>query len=242
MTTLHKVCELETACLSTLVLGMSSTARSLVMPMLTTPLREMVKADWPTLQNFSLKGSLPDDVDVWFTECLTSLILRMPTLRCLDISAALPVSTSKRCRVLNCSASPVVGLEGLRSLTIAYPDPNDAVFSTTFSDLAHLSLRDWPRHYDIVSHREYSNFWRSPILSATEALSVLQHLQVSDKLTTLELVYSTDEADDDLLIFITKAFPKLRHLQLHRYRRSPDETVDHVRVISTSTAPRCLRF
>ncbi len=236
-TTLGEVCALERACLSPLVLGMNSAARSLVLPMKTAPLHDMAKIDWPALQSLTLGGSFRTDADLWNTECLPSLFRHTPNLRRLNITAGLPYPTSIRCSVLGCNAPPDVGLEGLRSLTIAYPDPNDAVYSTPFSGLVNLSLRDWPRHYDVVSHKYYRDFWRSPILSATEALSILRRLQAPG-LASLELVYSADGADDDLLTFITRAYPKLRHLELHRYRQSSDETVDYVRV-SILTA-RCI--
>lgn len=236
-TTLGKICTLERACLSSMVLGMNSAARSLVLPMRTAPLGGMAKLDWPALQSLTLRGSFRTDADLWNTEYLPSLFRHTPNLRRLNITAALPTTTSIRCLVLGCKAPPVVGLEGLRSLTIAYPDPNDAIFSTPFPGLTNLSLRDWPRHYDVVSHKYYYDSWRSPILSSMETLSILSRLR-APSLLTLELVYSADEADDDLLTLITRSFPKLRHLELHRYRQSSGEAVDYVRV-SISTA-RCL--
>ncbi len=238
LTTYRAMRALETACLSTLVLGMNSTARSLVLPATTAPLREMAKVDWPTLQNLTLQGSFPADADRLTTDYLPAMFRRMPALERLVVTAALLRSTTTRCCVLGyISASPVASLNNLQSLTIAYPDPNDRVFATPLVNLTYLSLRDWPRHYDTVAHKYYSRTWRSPILTATEALYTLRRLQ-APSLTALELVYCADEADDNLLVLITHAFPKLRHLQLHRYRRSSEEVVDHVR--AGVSAIRCL--
>lgn len=236
-TAFAEVLALERACLSTLALGMNSTARSLVLPMATAPLSDISTVDWPSLQAFTLEGVFLTNADHWSAELLLPMFCRMPALRRLVITAALTHYNATRCCVLGSKLSAVTALERLHSLTITYPDPDDRVFSIPLPDLTHLSLRDWPRHYDIITHKYYSREFRSPILSATEALSILRRLQ-TPALATLELVYCADEADDDLLAFIAHAFPKLRHLQLHRYRSSSEEIVDHVRGVSPSAA-RC---
>ncbi|OJT02106.1 hypothetical protein TRAPUB_7439 [Trametes pubescens] len=188
----------------------------------------MAKVDWPTLGSFTLRGSFPNDADRLVTESLPSMFRRMPALEHLDITAALFHYTTTRCCVLSSNLALLnVGLNSLQSLTIAYPDPNDNIFSIPLPRLTRLELRDWPRHYDIVAHEYYSRAWRSPILSATEALSVLRRQVQAPQLTVLELVYFADEADDDLIAFIAHALSKLQHLQLHRYRRSSEEAVDH---------------
>ncbi|KAL1948562.1 hypothetical protein VTO73DRAFT_12637 [Trametes versicolor] len=244
-TTYHGMCTLVTACLSTLVLGMNSTARSLVLPATTAPLREMAKVDWPALGSLTLKGSFPDDADHLTTESLPSMLRRMPALEHLVITAALFHYTTTRCCVLGRNlAPPDAGLNSLERLTIAYPDPNDVVFSIPLPRLTRLDLRDWPRHYDIVAHEYYSRAWRSPILSATEALFILRRLRAPG-LAVLELVYFADEADDDLLALIAHAFPKLQYLQLHRYRRSSEEVVDHqyiARILSALKSVLVLRL
>ncbi|OJT10629.1 hypothetical protein TRAPUB_12849 [Trametes pubescens] len=199
----------------------------------------MSKVDWPMLQTLTLEGFFPTDADHWPAELLLSMFCRMPALRRLVITAALTHYTATRCCMLGSKPCAVTALQRLRSITIAYPNPNDRVFSIPFPDLTHLALRDWPRHYDIVAHKYYNRTFRSPILSATEALSILRRLQ-APVLATLELVYFADEADDDLLAFIANAFPKLQHLQLHRYRSSSDETVDHRRIARTLSAAQSL--
>ena len=53
-------------------------------------------------------------------------------------------------------------------------------------------------------------------------------------LTSLELVYLADQAgsDDDLLEYVTHTYPRLTHLELHRYRANREEVVDHVGITS----------
>lgn len=170
----------ESACLSTLVLGMSSTAQSLVLPMQTAPFCNMATVDWPALQDLTLAGAFLLNFD--FSN-MSSALLRMPALRRLIITAAHPNNPPAvtRCCILSSKASSIDGLQRLRRLTIAYPDPSDSVFSTSLPELTELSLRDWPRHYDIVAH-EYHSMWMSPILSATEALSISRRLQTPSTL------------------------------------------------------------
>lgn len=227
---------LERGFLSAIVLGMHSMARSLVLPMGTTPLGAMAEADWPALQDLYLGGSFPDTTDRSYITHLQSMLPRMPDLRHLVVMAALPRRTGSRCCLLPSNPSGV--LQNLRSLVVAYPHPRDPIFAIPFPDLTHLSLRDWPRHYDRKAQIDLCSSWLSPILSAAEALSLLQHVR-APRLKTLELVYFADEADTDLLTLIAQRFPTLRHLMLHRYRRSANETVDHVCIPAPSRHRRC---
>ncbi len=195
----------------------------------------MAEVDWPALHDLYFGGSFPHTADGSFTTYLQSMLPRMPDLRHLVAMAALPRANGIRCCLLTGDASAHSMLENLRSLVVAYPHPSDPIFAIPFPNLTHLSLRDWPRHYDIKAQIDLRSLWTSPILSATEALSLLQRVR-APHLKTLELVYSADEADTDLLALIAQSFPKLRHLILHRYRRSADETVDHVRIPAHTAA------
>ncbi|KAI0634139.1 hypothetical protein C8Q77DRAFT_1055373 [Trametes polyzona] len=221
--------ELEKECLPPLVLGMRETARSLTLPMETSPLREMSHLDWPKLRKLCLGGSFPLDADQWIPDTLPTLLHHMPELQALEFTAALPIRTTLLCTVLGRPwPAPFPVLHDLCSLTVAHPDPEDAIFSTELPSLTHLSLRDYPRHYDVRAEAYYHQRWRSLILSATRILGILRRMRPFG-LTKLELVYSADESDDDLLDFVTGSLPQLRHLQLHRYRQAPNESVPYVR-------------
>ncbi|KAI0634120.1 hypothetical protein C8Q77DRAFT_1109898 [Trametes polyzona] len=237
--------EVETACLSALVLGMRETARSLTLPMDTCPLRDMARLDWPRLHTIRLGGSFPRGADRFITHTLPSFFRRTPHMEHIEITAALPIDTTVLCSVLGrARALDPVALDELRSLTVAHPDPEDAIFSTPLPNLVHLSIRDYPRRYDVLAEVYYQQRWRSPILSATEMLAILRRIRPYG-LTSLEVVYLVDDSDPDLLDFITDCLPQLRHLQVHRYRRSPDEVVqyrDIARKLSSITGLTTLRL
>ncbi|KAI0634118.1 hypothetical protein C8Q77DRAFT_1055931, partial [Trametes polyzona] len=228
--------EVKMTCLSPLVLGMRQTARALTLPMETSPLREMACLDWPEMRRLHLGGSFSRDADQWIPTALPTLVRRMTNLQHLELTAALPIWTTILCPVLG--RAPLTGsfeLRHLRSLTIAHPDPEDAIFSTELPSLTRLSLRDYPRHYDGRAEPYYYERWRSPIPSATRVLSMLRRMRPYG-LTELELVYSADESDSELLDFVTDRLPMLRHLELHRYRRTSHDIVkyrDIVRKLST---------
>ena len=57
------------------------------------------------------------------------------------------------------------------------------------------------------------------------------------------MVYKADDADEDLLRYIVRAFPRLSSLELHRYRKSEEEIVQYVRhhVAVASLADNCMQ-
>ncbi|KAI0632928.1 hypothetical protein C8Q77DRAFT_856074 [Trametes polyzona] len=234
-TPLEKQWALESAYLSSLVLSMHHTVRSLSLPLETAPLADMATVDWPSLQMLSLEGVTPRDVNRQLRLHLPVVLHRTCGLRHLILNGALPRSTTGRGCILGHHMPPGSEPLDLRSLVLSYPDPNDAIFSASMPHLLYLSLRDWPRHYDFRVLSFYHSFYRSPLLSATETLSILERLR-SSELKTLELVYRADEADDDLLNHVVTAFPKLRYLEIHRYRQRRGSTVDYghiARIISS---------
>ncbi|KAH9848641.1 hypothetical protein C2E23DRAFT_739037 [Lenzites betulinus] len=205
---------------------MSRTARLLRLPMSTAPLSAMADVHWPSLETLSLSGSFSRDKAGQVTNCPSYLFTHTPNLRDLTITAALHQTSNARASVLGRDASPRNVLRRLHSLKLAYPDPEDAIFSIDAAPLVHLSLRDWPRHYEIPGPPSNRNQWRSPILTASEALSILRRIRTAD-IGTLELVYAADAVDPELLAFIARALPSLKHLELHRYRQDTEIDVDY---------------
>ncbi|KAM5535336.1 hypothetical protein V8D89_011021 [Ganoderma adspersum] len=154
--------------------------------------------------------------------------------------------------------SPPPPLSGLRSLTIAFPDPDDDLFSLPMPNLTHLSLRDHPRAYHRLAYSytvpdgPEGRGWSAPLLSQDEALALLQRMHLSN-LISLELAYIAPVAgsDDALLSYIAQALPKLEHLELHRYRclagrdRPLTDRVKHTNIaqlLSGATTLRTLRL
>ncbi|KAM5536451.1 hypothetical protein V8D89_009887 [Ganoderma adspersum] len=150
--------------------------------------------------------------------------------------------------------SPPPPLSELRSLTIAFPDPDDDLFSLPMHNLTHLSLRDHPRVYHRLAYSytvpdgPEGRGWAAPLLSQDEALALLQRMDLSN-LTSLELAYIAPVAgsDDALLSYIAQAFPKLEHLELHRYRslagrdRPLTDRVQHTKIAQLLSAAKTLR-
>ncbi|KAM5545991.1 hypothetical protein V8D89_000117 [Ganoderma adspersum] len=141
--------------------------------------------------------------------------------------------------------SPIPLLSELRSLVIAYPDPEDGLFSLGLHNLTHLSLCDHPRVYHRLVEDGRSlaavpdRTWPAPLLSPEECLFILRRMDLS-RLTSLELVYIAHQpgSDDDLLAYI-----------LHRYRGVRTEMrgirVDHMHIaqlLSAATSLRTLRL
>lgn len=120
-----------------------------------------------------------------------------------------------RAPILGRHNSPLTVLSGLRSLTVAYLDPEDDIFSTDLSNLTHISLRDCPRHYYRLGEGSQWGHWASPILSPAECLSILRRMDLP-RLSTLEFVYRAPNAgaDDELLDYIVNAYLDLSHIEI----------------------------
>lgn len=212
---------LEASYLDALVPNMSDTAEALSLPVETSPLMEMATRDWPRLRSLSLSGRYihPDQ-----SRALSLLLLRAPNLRDLSIRV---MQQRENLRPLLLEA-PSVGRYRLRSLTLAYPNPADAIFASLSDELTSLSLRDAPRYYMYQSHDTLlSPDTASPLLSSSECLTILRRIS-APRLAALELVYLADDAEDDLLRRVAEAFPLLRKLELHRYSAFEAEAADDV--------------
>ncbi|KAI0634140.1 hypothetical protein C8Q77DRAFT_731403, partial [Trametes polyzona] len=211
--------EAEARALAPLVLGMRTTAQSLRIPFDTSPVLEMCTDAWPHLTDLAFRGFYPESMPL---STMPTLLSRMPRLRNLSIEVAQPPCHS-RAPIFGATAPPGCELLNIRSLTVAYPDPDDAIFSCIGPELASLSLRDWPRHYHFLDPRVRIRFI-APILSASEAFRILARMD-TPHLRSLEIVYIADDAraDDNLLHHIATAFPCLLQLVIHRYRPEGDE-------------------
>ncbi|PIL28943.1 hypothetical protein GSI_08990 [Ganoderma sinense ZZ0214-1] len=174
----------------------------------------------------------------------------------LPASSTAPASTNPSAASEH-GMSPTPLLSELRSLAIAYPDPEDRLFSLSLPNLRHLSLRDQPRVYHrltadglpIVDGPEGVT-WPAPLLSPEECLSILRRMDLS-LLTSFELVYMAHQPgeDDELLLYIAESLPRLEHLELHRYRGVRSQMrktrVDHMHIaqlLSTLTSLVTLRL
>ncbi|KAI0767502.1 hypothetical protein C8Q74DRAFT_1427955 [Fomes fomentarius] len=212
----------EASLLSILVPSMHDTAEVIEIPVETAPLARMATLSWRRVQQLSLYGKY---VEVSQSTWLPLIISGMYELCRLSIMVAQPFD-APRPPILGKSLSGHCDcpFPSLRSLTLAYPDPEDAIFAARFPSMTHLSLCDHPRFYHDWYECIGYNEWASPILSASESLSILSRMELP-LLTSLELVYMADEADSKLIRHITSTYPSLVTLELHRYRRQPEDLV-----------------
>ena len=262
---MNKVYRVERECFTAILLTMNTTATSLTLPIETVPLREMSTIPWPQLRHLCLRGRFLDGLQSTALQAFLPFLPSLETLsvqaarskhlarpRLLTRPSALDVHRASSSTApshdpsasLGASAAIVVErlstppaiLPTLRSLTIAYPNPEDVVFSIN-AKLTHLSLCDCPRFYNFVAYggeRIGPQWgWIMPILNPAQCLSILKRA-ASPELTSLELVYMVPAAasgnDSDLLTYVGEAFPALSHLEIHRYRYHRTDQVNYVRL------------
>ncbi|KAI0772723.1 hypothetical protein BD413DRAFT_473680 [Trametes elegans] len=106
--------------------------------------------------------------------------------------------------------------------------------------ISHPSLTPWPRYYETSAPREYRFQSIHPIIAASECVSIVRRMGPMPKLTSLELVYQVDEADERLLQYVVHQYPALQDFLLHWYR-ADDTPVDCVHIARTITSLTLLR-
>ncbi|RDX52510.1 hypothetical protein OH76DRAFT_163280 [Lentinus brumalis] len=226
----------ESLCINPVVLRTHETVESLRLMMESARIGPMVELVWPNLREFGLSGEYPAPVD---SSPFVDLFQRAPCLTTFSASIALPLHMD-RLPLLGQSPQPWIERLELRSLTLAYPDPGDAIFCANMSGLTHLCLCDSPRYYYHLAISKVSNRYNAPILTSSECLTILKRMNMP-ALDSLALSYVADEADDDLLHYVIYTFPRLHTLELHRYRKDRQEVVQHAHIARLLTRGEMLR-
>ncbi|KAH9885271.1 hypothetical protein C8Q73DRAFT_718257 [Cubamyces lactineus] len=207
--------DIESRSLARLIRDMHTTVESLSLPMETAPLSCMQNLEWPRIRCFSLSGRYeflsPDS-----QPHLPAVLRRMSSLRMLRVQAR-QHPAFLRAPVLGRSPRVLAEMMELRSLTLAYPDPEDAIFHLNTP----LSLRDEPRRYLDPQDANYAAIY-CPLLKASECLSILRKF-ATPSLESLELVYEADHVENDLLRHLS-SYPRLVRVELHRYRAPNDQS------------------
>ncbi|KAI8989831.1 hypothetical protein BD414DRAFT_414669 [Trametes punicea] len=234
-TNLQAAYELESQYLHLIVLSIADRAESLVLPVVTAPLQQMATMNWPRLHILSLEG---ERLDSALCEDLREALSHMPYLRSLSVQVS-PHGGLSPPRLLR-DTSDGGWLRYLQSLTIGYPNPEDAILTSVNLHLTHLSLRDFPRYYMHERYTTWSDLMDSPILSSSQCLCMLGGIDVA-QLTTSDLIYRTDEAEDELLHFLALSCPLLQEIELHRYRASPEDDIPYLRIARLLASIRYLR-
>ena len=228
---LQRVYTCEEGCLRTILLSMRGTATSLKLPLESTPILDMGRVSWPRLRDLSLHGRFRNMAHV---QSLRELLPGLTSLETLSIQAARTKELRRPAILPTTAPSPDHPplFPALRSLTIAYPNPEDGIFSLDSAGLTHLSIRDCPRFYNFYAYGSgrVAPEWYTPILTPKQCLSILKRMDLA-ALTRLELVYMSPivTADNELLAHLAQAYPRLTHLEIHRYRMNRRDRVPHVR-------------
>ncbi|KAI9065594.1 hypothetical protein FKP32DRAFT_1567565 [Trametes sanguinea] len=220
--------------LSAFLPKLSLTLECLSISLDVAPLQLIGTLQWPRLRELTLQGDRRVSLDPEFASI--ALSAGMPELRSFSILRA---QRSKRRRHTLWPAEWTGGVpfSKLERLEVSYPIPADEIYSHLPDTLRRLSLRCWPRHY----HHRYRYerdamrrlWWKSPILTASELLTILRRCQAAP-LEHLEIEYEVDDHDEALLRSLSELFPALRTLTVFRYR--PKDHTGEIQVESIARA------
>ncbi|RDX52615.1 hypothetical protein OH76DRAFT_171833 [Lentinus brumalis] len=196
---------------------MHMSAESLSFPIDVAPLARLVELSWPRLRDLTLTGRYSHASQASST---ASLVGSMSRPRSISIQLT-QLADCPRPMVLEKHKLRLTDMHGLERFTIAYPNPDDAIFSAAGPSLRRLSLRDYPRHYTgaLTTHMYEMDGMAMPILSSCECLRILSRMSMP-RLEHLELVYEADDREEELLVHVASAYPHLQTLELHQYRAS----------------------
>ncbi|TFK79192.1 hypothetical protein K466DRAFT_610646, partial [Polyporus arcularius HHB13444] len=167
----------ESHCLTDLVLAMNRTLTRLSLPIESAPILKMATVPWPNLRELSVDGVYLTSEQV---DSLPFLLAALPCLLKLSVRICRGIAANvERPPILGQHSLPHCVLSGMRSLTVAYPNPDDDIFVIDTSHLSHLSICDWPRHYNTLAYqRRYSPPYCYPILSSSECLTILRRMDL----------------------------------------------------------------
>ncbi|CDO74237.1 hypothetical protein BN946_scf185031.g2 [Trametes cinnabarina] len=202
-------------------------------------LQSLSNVVWPNLRELRLQGERIVDET---TPSTGPLLASMPQLQTLVLELAPPAGATPRQRICpkdDRELDRPCPWPDLLTFSIAYPDPDDTIYSLLPHTLRSLSLRCWPRHYIHVDWPAFTRGqtlgWQSPILSAAELLRIIQHRQWPC-LSDLDIEYRQDECEKELLEALPAACPNLTTLTLHRYRMPGADDID-MTMLAQALAP-----
>ncbi|KAI0365497.1 hypothetical protein BV20DRAFT_1056366 [Pilatotrama ljubarskyi] len=180
---------------------------------------------WRKLRTLSLTGERPSQIP---SRPLISVLACMPSLHTLVLDLAIPAGAGHE-PVWPALIDGSLPWPDLRILSVAFPHPDDQIYSHLPSTLSSLRLRCWPRHYIHQSWPELGTIqvlqWRSPILSASELLRIVLRC-ASPRLDELDIEYKQDSDEMELLQALPAAFPNVTRLALYRYRQPGADDID----------------
>ncbi|KAI1792121.1 hypothetical protein LXA43DRAFT_887951, partial [Ganoderma leucocontextum] len=154
----------ERDALADVLVHLHNSLELLHLPSMSAPINMLSVDPWPRLRELVLQGQLPENIHSPFI----TLFSGMPKLRVLSLMFAFP-------RDVNPQPVWPRGLDTsfpwpeLESLVLSFPTPDDQLYASLPPCLRRLSLGCCPHHcvHEWVDRPE----WRSPVLSASEALA-----------------------------------------------------------------------
>lgn len=197
--------------------------------------RELCSYPWPSLVELSITGQHPLQSTIGLD--FSPLFNNIPSLQTFSLSTPQSAHSSRIFLLHPSNTSSHISLTSLQSVSISFPDPDDAIFGFLSRSLRHLSLTDWPRHYLRVDENDcvFRRGWTSPILTSRELLDIVRRCHLPE-LESLEVVYQADPNDTvDVLLHIAQAFSALRTVKLFRYRSSSSDPVHEVSLLDPLT-------
>ncbi|KAI9060666.1 hypothetical protein FKP32DRAFT_1678979 [Trametes sanguinea] len=203
----------------------------------------LASASWPNLRELRLVGERAAS-DPALVRSYPTVLANAPKLQTLVLDLAPPPGATPRLKI----CPPRFGIHSqdtfpwpeLLKLSIAYPDPDDALYAVLPHTLRSLALRCWPRHYIYADWLAFgvnpAYGWQSPILTSTELLSIIES-RAWHGLSELDIEYAQDEHEERLLRSLAVACPNLTNITLHRYRSTDaDDDID-ITMLAQSFAP-----
>ena len=200
---------------------------TLHIPSESAPLKGMYNRDWPRLRNFYIYGQRRTVVNPPIPYIL--MLARMPELRTLHLLFAHPKGLPPQ-PIWPRGFSATYPWPNLKELTITHPHAEDELWTHLPLGLRYLALRCWPRRSMVFADRldpesllsQLDLGWHTPLPSTAEMHTILRSCNIPN-LTYLEIEYWADHAEEEeLLERISRGFPALESLQLHRYYRHID--------------------
>ncbi|EIM89466.1 uncharacterized protein STEHIDRAFT_153328 [Stereum hirsutum FP-91666 SS1] len=232
----------EAAVIRSLAFLLRLSVQALSLPIESAPIRELSTLTWPHLTDLSLTANRPSSI-IPLTGDFPSIITNMPRLTVFSLMLPQASSALRSTIVFPNSSTTTPPLECLRSMTLAYPNPEDLIFDHLPASLWHLSLTDCPRHYLSLDGpnpvRVYN--YSSPIITSSELRSIIDRCK-TPALKSLEVVYQADKLEVETLGLIARKFSQLHTLKLFRYTSSDDDPVDATVVASALSPLKELRY
>ena len=191
------------------------------------PMLSMSRWRWPHLRELRLRGEWQSEPPVSYF----SLLAAMPNLRVLILELALVAGELRRTAPIWPTGAET-GLSfpwpDLSRLSVSHPHPKDELYSRLPPSVHALSLccyphkseKAWLELHAASTVQEYEY----PLLSSMDLHGLLEDCRLPH-LSRLDIEYSVDSRELDLLRSIAVLFPRLNWLQLHRYRSHEAEQV-----------------